>query len=58
MAKEPKLIAYGTYGCVVIPPINPDNITPHTEGFQAIIWHLLVAHPDLQMFGMKWESVK
>ena len=44
--------------CVVIPPINPDNITPHTEGFQALVWHLLVSHPDLQMFEMKWESVK
>jgi len=44
--------------CVIIPPIDPDNITPHTEGFQALVWHLLVSHPDLQMFEMKWESVK
>ena len=44
--------------CVVIPPVNPENITPHTEGFQAIVWHLLVSHPDLQMYEMKWESVK
>ena len=44
--------------CVIIPPIDSDNITPHTEGFQALVWHLLVSHPDLQMFEMKWESVK
>ena len=43
--------------CVVIPPINPDTITPHTEAFQAVIWHLLVSHPDLQKYEMKWESV-
>ena len=44
--------------CVIIPPIDSENITPHTEGFQALVWHLLVSHPDLQMFEMKWESVK
>ena len=44
--------------CVVIPPVNDETVTPHTEGFQAIIWHLLVSHPDLQKYDMKWESVK
>jgi len=44
--------------CVVIPPINPETVTPHTEAFQAVIWHLLVSHPDLQKYDMKWESVK
>ena len=44
--------------CVVIPPINQDTVTPHTESFQAVIWHLLVSHPDLQKFEMKWESIK
>ena len=44
--------------CVVIPPVNDETVTPHTEGFQAVIWHLLVSHPDLQKFEMKWESVK
>ena len=43
--------------CVVIPPINVDTITPHTESFQAVIWHLLVSHPDLQKYEMKWESI-
>ena len=44
--------------CVVIPPVNDETVTPHTEGFQAVIWHLLVSHPDLQKYEMKWESVK
>jgi len=44
--------------CVVIPPVNPETVTPHTEAFQAVIWHLLVSHPDLQKYDMKWESVK
>ena len=44
--------------CVVIPPVNTETITPHTEGFQAVVWHLLVSHPELQKFEMKWESVK
>ncbi len=43
---------------VIIPPINPETITPQTEAFQAVIWHLLVSHPDLQQFEMKWESVE
>ena len=43
--------------CVVIPPLDPDNLTPHTEGFQALVWHLLVSHPELQKYEMKWESV-
>jgi len=44
--------------CVIIPPVNSETVTPHTEAFQAVIWHLLVSHPDLQKFEMKWESVK
>jgi D-sedoheptulose 7-phosphate isomerase len=44
--------------CVVIPPINAETITPHTEGFQAVIWHLIVSHPEMQKYEMKWESVK
>jgi len=43
--------------CVVISPVNPETITPHTESFQALIWHLLISHPALQMLPMKWESV-
>lgn len=44
--------------CVVIPPLNPDRITPHTEGLCAVVWHLLVSHPALQVEATKWESVR
>jgi D-sedoheptulose 7-phosphate isomerase len=43
--------------CVVIPTVNPETVTSHTEAFQALIWHLLVSHPALQISPMKWESV-
>jgi len=42
---------------VVVPTINADNITPHSEAFQAVIWHLLVSHPTLKAENTKWESV-
>jgi D-sedoheptulose 7-phosphate isomerase len=42
--------------CVVIPTVNPDNITPHAEAFQAVVWHLLVSHPSLKQAQTKWES--
>jgi D-sedoheptulose 7-phosphate isomerase len=44
--------------CVVIPPIAPERITPHTEGLAAVVWHLLVSHPALKVTQTKWESVK
>ncbi|MFQ5514347.1 MAG: SIS domain-containing protein [Myxococcota bacterium] len=44
--------------CVLIPTVNPDTLTPHTEAFQAVVWHLLVSHPDLKQAEMKWESVE
>jgi D-sedoheptulose 7-phosphate isomerase len=44
--------------CVVIPTVNASTVTPHVESFQAVVWHLLVSHPDLQAAEMKWESVK
>lgn len=43
--------------CVLVPVVSPDRITPHTEGFCAVLWHLLVSHPKLQKTAMKWESV-
>ena len=43
---------------LVIPTISNDRITPHAEGFQAIIWHLLISHPKLQVNPTKWESTK
>lgn len=44
--------------CVIIPTVNPETITPHSEAFQATIWHLIVTHPSVKSFEMKWESVK
>ena len=42
--------------CVIIPTVNPETITPHSEAFQAVIWHLLVSHPKLKANQTKWES--
>jgi len=42
--------------CVIVPTVNPENITPHSEAFQAVIWHLLVSHPKLKENQTKWES--
>ena len=44
--------------CIVIPVINEDAITPHTEAFQSVILHMIVSHPKLKEFDMKWESTK
>ncbi len=43
--------------CVIVPTVNPDTVTPHAEAFQAVIWHLLVSHPQLKSSEAKWESV-
>jgi len=42
--------------CVLVPTVNDANVTPHTEAFQAVIWHLLVSHPALKRAETKWES--
>jgi D-sedoheptulose 7-phosphate isomerase len=44
--------------CVVIPPLHPERVTPHTEGLCAVFWHLLVTHPALAAAETKWESVR
>jgi D-sedoheptulose 7-phosphate isomerase len=44
--------------CVVIPTVSPDRITPHTEGLAAVVWHLVVSHPDLKRAATKWESTR
>ena len=44
--------------CVVIPPSFDQRITPHTEGLCAVVWHLLVSHPDLQRSATRWESLR
>ena len=43
---------------VIIPTVDPETVTPHTESFQAVVWHLIVSHPLLKVNGTKWESVK
>jgi D-sedoheptulose 7-phosphate isomerase len=42
--------------CVVVPTVNADTVTPHTESFQVVLWHLLVSHPRLKARQTKWES--
>ena len=42
--------------CVIIPTVNPETVTPHSEAFQAVVWHLLVSHPKLKAHQTKWES--
>ena len=44
--------------CVIVPTVNPAHVTPHSEAFQAVIWHLLVSHPRLKVTATKWESTK
>ena len=69
LAKEVGANVYGIVGrdggytkqvsdaCVLIPTVSPDRVTPHTEGFCAVVWHLLVSHPKLAAKPTKWESV-
>jgi D-sedoheptulose 7-phosphate isomerase len=44
--------------CVVVPAVNPQHVTPHSEAFQAVVWHLLVSHPTLHAAPTKWESLR
>ena len=44
--------------CVIIPTVNEKTVTPQTEAFQAVVWHLIVSSPAMQKFEMKWESTK
>jgi D-sedoheptulose 7-phosphate isomerase len=44
--------------CVMIPTVNPIHVTPHSEAFQAVVWHLMVSHPLLKRTETKWESVQ
>jgi D-sedoheptulose 7-phosphate isomerase len=43
--------------CVIVPTVNHKTVTPHTEAFQAVVWHLIVSHPALAANEMKWESL-
>jgi D-sedoheptulose 7-phosphate isomerase len=44
--------------CVIVPTVNPTHVTPHSEAFQGVIWHLFVSHPKLKVAATKWESTK
>jgi D-sedoheptulose 7-phosphate isomerase len=44
--------------CIVVPPVNPARITPHTESMQAVLWHLMVTHPRLTTTLARWESLQ
>ena len=44
--------------CVIVPTVNPTHVTPHSESFQAVIWHLLVSHPSLKAAETKWEGLR
>lgn len=44
--------------CVIVPVVDPETVTPHTESFQALVWHLLGSHPRLKAVEMKWESTR
>src|SRR5436190_14183383 len=69
-AKETGAMVFGVVGrdggytatvadaCVIVPTVNPQNVTPHTEAFQAVVWHLLVSHPKLKAAQTKWESTR
>jgi D-sedoheptulose 7-phosphate isomerase len=46
------------HACVVVPTVNTEMITPHAESFQAVIWHLIVSHPELRAAQTKWESLR
>jgi D-sedoheptulose 7-phosphate isomerase len=44
--------------CVIVPTVHPDHVTPHSEAFQAVVWHLFVTHPRLKVAQTKWESTR
>jgi D-sedoheptulose 7-phosphate isomerase len=46
------------HACVIVPTVNPNHVTPHSEAFQAVVWHLLVSHPKLKAAQTKWEGVR
>ncbi len=44
--------------CLIVPTVSAEHVTPHTEAFQAVVWHLLVSHPDLKAAPTKWEATR
>lgn len=58
VGKDGGFTKQSAHACVVIPTVNAERITPHTEGLCAVVWHLLVSHPALKRQATKWESTK
>ncbi len=58
LGKDNGYAAKNTDVAIIIPLIDADRITPHSEGYQAVIWHLIVSHPELKTKNTKWESVE
>ncbi|MDD5363163.1 MAG: SIS domain-containing protein [Ignavibacteria bacterium] len=58
VGKDGGYTAKNSTSCVIIPVINENTITPHSESFQSVVLHLIVTHPDLKENEMKWESTK
>jgi D-sedoheptulose 7-phosphate isomerase len=54
VGKEDGYTAKNADACVVVPPVEPSRITPHSEAFQAVVWHCIVSHPNLQVNKTKW----
>ncbi len=44
--------------CIIIPTVNPEHVTPHSEAFQGVVWHLFVSHPKLKVNRTKWEGTQ
>ncbi len=57
LGRDGGFTARAATACVIVPVVDRDLVTAHTESFQALIWHLLITHPKVQMKAMKWESV-
>jgi D-sedoheptulose 7-phosphate isomerase len=57
LGKDGGYTAKNADACVIVPTVNPANITAHSEAFQAVVWHLWVSHPDVKVNQTKWESV-
>jgi D-sedoheptulose 7-phosphate isomerase len=50
--------AKNAIACVIVPTVNAEHVTPHSEALQAVLWHLIVSHPKLKVGRTKWETVK
>jgi D-sedoheptulose 7-phosphate isomerase len=58
VGKDGGYTAQAAKACILVPVVSQERITPHTEGFCAVLWHLLVSHPALKVNQTKWESTK